>query len=98
MLSIKYKEVTTLAGQIKRQFDKAAVDSGKLKTENSQLYDIIKKISPQRRFEDKGKMFLEVGKRQHERKLQTLATRVKEALWFSESFGLGLDSIKLVGD
>ena len=87
VLSIKYKEATTLVGQIKRQFDKAAVDIGKLKTENSQLYDIIKKISPQRRFEDKGKMFLEVGKRQQERKLQTLATRVEQALLFSESFG-----------
>ena len=49
VLSIKYKEATTLVGQIKQQFNKAAVDIGKLKTENSQLYDIIEKILPQRR-------------------------------------------------
>ena len=62
------------------------------------MYDIIEKISPKRRFEDKGKTFLEVGKRQQKRKLQKLATRVKQALWFSESFGLHLDSVKLVDD
>ena len=41
---------------------------------------------------------MEVGKCQQERKLQTLATRVEQALWFSESFGVRLDSVKLVDD
>ena len=62
------------------------------------MYSVIEKISPQRRFENQGKTFLEVGKHQQERKLQTLTTRVEQALWFSESFGLHLDSVKLVDD
>jgi hypothetical protein len=36
------------------------------------------------------------GKRQQERKLKTLETRVEQALWFSESFGLKVDTVKLV--
>ena len=59
-------------------------DIEKLKTENNNLFKIIERISPQKRFEDKGKTFLEVEKRQQERKLQTLATRVEQALWFSQ--------------
>ena len=98
VLIIKHNEATTLVGQVKRKFEKVAVDIDKLKTENEKLYNIIEKISPQRRFENKGKTFLEVGKRQQERKLQTLATRVEQALWFSESFGLRLDGVKLVDD
>ena len=98
VLSIKYKEAATLIGQVKRKVDKATVDIDKLKTENEKLYNVIVKISPERRFEDKGKTFLEVGKRQQECKLQALATRFEQALWFSESFGLRLDSVKLVDD
>jgi hypothetical protein len=57
------------------KIDKATIDIDKLKRENDKLYNIIEKISPQRKFEDKGKSFLEVGKRQQDRKLQTLATK-----------------------
>jgi hypothetical protein len=64
------------------KIDKATIDIDKLKRENDKLYNIIEKISPQRKFEDKGKSFLEVGKRQQDRKLQTLATRA------SKHFGL----------
>ncbi len=98
VLSIKCSESSTLIGQIQTKIDKASVDIHKLKTENNTLYNVIEKISPQRRFENKGKTFLEVGKRQQERQLQTLTTRVEQALWFSESFGLCLDSVKLVDD
>jgi hypothetical protein len=41
---------------------------------------------------------LEVGKRQQDRKLQTLATRVEQVLLFSESFGLKLNSVKMIDD
>ena len=41
---------------------------------------------------------MEVGKRQQERKLQTLATKAKQALWFCESFGLHVHSIKLIDE
>ena len=98
LLSIKCKEASTLVGKFQKKIDKATVDIDKLKSENTKLYSVIEKLSPQRRFENQGKTFLEVGKRQQERKLQTLATRVEQALWFSESFGLHLDSVKLVDD
>lgn len=62
------------------------------------MHNVIQKLSPQRNFENHGKTFLEVGKRQQERKLQTLATTVEQALWFSESFGLRLDSVKFVDE
>ena len=98
LLSIKCKEASTLVGKFQKKIDKATIDIDKLKSENTKLYSVIEKLSPQRRFENQGKTFLEVGKRQQERKLQTLATRVEQALWFSESFGLHLDSVKLVDD
>ena len=41
---------------------------------------------------------MEVGKRQQERKLQTLATKAKQALWFCESFALHVHSIKLIDE
>ena len=98
VLNIKCQEASAQVHQAQKVIEKATVDIEKLKTENNNLFQIIEKISPQKRFEDKGKTFLEVGKRQQERKLQTLATRVEQALWFSESFGLHLDSVKVVDD
>ena len=97
-LDIKCKEASALVSQSQIKIDKATIDINKLKRENDKLYDIIEKNSPQRKFEDKGKSFLEVGKRQQDRKLQTLATRVEQALWFSESFGLKLNSVKMIDD
>jgi hypothetical protein len=90
-LDIKCKEASALVSQSQIKIDKATIDIDRLKRENDKLYDIIEKISPQRKF-------LEVGKRQQDRKLQTLATRVKQALWFSESFGLKLNSVKMIDD
>ena len=96
LLSIKCNETSTLVNKMQITIDKAKVDIEKLKQENENLYNVIEKISPQRNFEDKGKCITEVGKRQQERKLKTLETRVEQALWFSESFGLKLDAVKLV--
>lgn len=98
VLSVKCREASAQVDRIQKKIEQVAVDIDKLKTENRNLYYIIEKISPQRRFEECGKTFLEIGKRQQERKLQTLATRVEQALWFSESFGLHLDSVKVVDD
>ena len=39
-----------------------------------------------------------MGKRPQECQLQTLTTRIEQALWFNEPFGLCLDSVKLVDD
>lgn len=60
------------------------------------MYNVIEKLCAQKRFDNHGRTFLEVGKRQQERKLQTLATRIEQALWFIESFGLHLNNVKLV--
>ena len=97
-MHFKCKETSIQVNNVQEKIDQATVDIEKLKTENNNLYHIIEKISPQRKFEDKGKPFLEVGKRQQSSKLQTLATRVEQALWFSESFGLHLDSVKVADD
>ena len=84
--------------QFQKNIDNANVDIKKFKIENSKLYNVIEKLSPSRKFENQGKTFLEVGKRQQKRKLQTLATRAKQALWFCESFGLHVHSIKLIDE
>lgn len=96
LLNLKNNETSALVSKMQITIDKAKVDIEKLKQENENLYNVIEHISPQRNFEDKGKSVTEVGKRQQERKLKTLETRVEQALWFSESFGLKLGSVKLV--
>ena len=95
-IGLKYKEVSKMFSQTQTKIDKATVDIDELKEENNSLYNIIEKLSPQMRFEDKGKTVSEVGKRQQDRKLKILATRIEQALWFSESFGLHLESANLI--
>ena len=92
------RNVKKLVEQFQKNIDKANVYIKKLKIENNKLYNVIKKFSPSRKFENQGKTFLEVGKRQQKRKLQTFATRAKQALWFCESFGLHVHSIKLIDE
>ena len=98
LLDINCKNASVLVEQLQKKIDKANVDIDKLKVENNKLYNVIDKLSPQRKFENHGKTFLEVEKRQQEHKLRTLATKVEQALWFCESFGLRLDSVKLVDE
>ena len=98
LLELKYKETSVLVTQAQSKISKVTVDITKLKEESSNLYNIIEKLSAQREFENQGKTVLEVGKRQQDRKLKTLQTRIDQALWFSESFGLHLDTVKLVDD
>jgi hypothetical protein len=77
----KCKEASTLVGKFQKKIDKATevlLTLTNLNRRTPKLYSVIEKLSPQRRFENQGKTFLEVGKRQQERKLQTLATRVNE--------------------
>ena len=98
MLDISCKKASVLVEQLRKKIDKANVDINKPKIENNKLCNVIDKLLPQRKFENHGKTFLEAGKRQKERKLRTLATKVEQALWFCESFGLRLDSVKLVDE
>lgn len=97
-LQVKYEEASSLVNKLQPRFEKASSDIEKLKQENEYLHNLIEKISPQRKFEDKGKQICDVGIRQQERKLRTLETRVEQALWFTESFGLHLETLKLVDD
>ena len=94
-LNLNYKETSTLLSQTQTKFDKVTVDIEKLKWKNNNLYKIIEKISPKRRFEDKGKTISDI-KRQQDRKLKILATRIEQALWCSESFGLHLDGVNFI--
>ena len=98
VLDTKFKEASTRIGQIEGKFNKAAIDIENLRNKNVELYNIIEKITPQRRFENIGKPFSDVGKRQQNRHLQTLSTRIEQALWFSKSFGLQLESVNLIDD
>lgn len=85
ILDIKHQQASTLATRLEAKLDQASTDIEKLKEDNRSLYDVIQSISPQAHFEDKGKNIAEVGKRQQERKLKTLKTKVEQVLWFSES-------------
>jgi predicted phage-related endonuclease len=58
LLSNKCKQASTLVSQFQKKIDKATVDIDKLKSENTKLYSVIEKLSPQRRFENQGKTFL----------------------------------------
>ena len=62
LLELKYKETSKLVSEAQSKISKATVDISKLKEENESLYKVVEKISPQRKFEDKGKTILEVGK------------------------------------
>ena len=95
VLDTKFKEASTHISQIEGKFNKARVGIKNLRTKNIELFNIIEKIFPQRRFENTGKPFLDVGKRQQNRQLQTLSTRIEQALWLSNSFGLQLESVNL---
>ena len=44
---------------------------------------------------NRGHQLHEVGKRQRSRKIKELKTRAERALWFLESFGLSLESIRM---
>ena len=96
ILDIKHQQASTLATRLEAKLDQASTDIEKLKEDNRSLYDVIQSISPQAHFEDKGKNIAEVGKRQQERKLKTLKTKVEQVLWFSESYGLHLDKVNFV--
>ena len=98
LLHIESKKASILVEQFQEKIDKANVDINKLKTENSKLYNVMEMLSPQRKFENQGKTFLQVGKHQQERKLQTLVTRAEQVLWFCKSFRLHVSSIKLIDE
>ena len=93
VLDTKFKEASTRIGQIEGKFNKAAIDIENLRNKNVELYNIIENITPQRRFENIGKPFSDVRKRQQNRHLQTRSTRIEQALWFRKSFGLQLESV-----
>ena len=93
-----YKETSLLASKLQTKVDESSINIEKLKEENENLYNVIEKICPQRKFEDKGRPLSEVGSRQQQRKIKVLKTRIEQALWFSESFGLHLDTCNFLDD
>ena len=75
---------------------KAKIDS--LVTENNKLHAYIEKLGHDIDFENSGKIISQVGERQQRRKMKELKTNVERALWFTESFGLTLNSVTFSGD
>ncbi|CAB3981176.1 Hypothetical predicted protein, partial [Paramuricea clavata] len=62
---------------------------------NKNLIDYIDTLEKNNSMKCQGKKFHEVGKKQQSRKLRFLKNKTQCALWFCESFGLKLTSIKL---
>ena len=73
----------------------AKIDS--LMTENRKLHCYIEKLGHDIDFENSGRIINEVGERQQRRKLKELKTNVERALWFSQTFGLALNSVSFSG-
>jgi hypothetical protein len=64
---------------------------------NKELRDYIEKIGiPNKYCKNTGKDIPDVGKRQQRRKLKELKTQVERSLWFAETYGLNLESLKLL--
>ena len=91
LLQCKYNDSLLLVNKTQAKIDKAYIEIDKLKQENQYLYNTIEKIAPHEQQLNNGNDISELSKRQQERKLRTLETKIEQALWFSESFGLHLD-------
>ena len=64
---------------------------------NKELRDYIEKIGiPNKYCKNTGKDIPDVGKRQQRRKLKELKTQVERSLWFAKTYGLNLESLKLL--
>lgn len=76
------------------KLSQAHVNIERLKKENSHLWKYIDKISEQEGFINCGKIISEAKERQQRRKVQELKTYVEKALWFADTFGVKLSSVK----
>ena len=72
----------------------ARADTEKLRRENANLWQYFDKISDQEGFKNYGKTFSEVKERQQRRRIREVKTYVEQALWFAETFGLKLSSVR----
>ena len=72
----------------------ARADTEKLRRENANLWQYFDKISDQEGFKNYGKTFSEVKERQQRRKIREVKTYVELALWFAETFGLKVSSVR----
>lgn len=62
---------------------------------NEELREYIEKIGIPQNCKNTGKVIPDVGKRHQRRKLKELKTRVERSLWFAQTYGLNLESLKL---
>lgn len=81
-----------------RNLQAAYVDIEKLRHENSALHEKIEILSNLANCENKSGKISEVSNRQQYRKIRVVKTRIEQALWFAESFGLTLDEVSLIDD
>ena len=96
LLRIKCKEASTLVGKFQKKIDKATVDIDKLKSENTKLYSVIEKLSPQKDLKIKGGHFWKLESASKNVRFKLWQQELSKRMWSSESFGLHLDSVKLV--
>ncbi|CAB4040274.1 Hypothetical predicted protein [Paramuricea clavata] len=76
----------------------AKVDLEKLEKENASLWKYFDKISELERLKNCSKSFSQVKGRQQRCKIRELKTYVEQALWFAETFGHKLSSVKFNDD
>lgn len=92
------KELGTLQGtkkQTERDLEYVTKEYQEGLNKNESLKEYIEKMGIPDNCENTGKCIPVVGKRHQHRKIKELKTQVERSLWFAETYGLHLESLKL---
>lgn len=92
------KEMGRLQGSIKqneKELESVKENYQEELNKNRILNEYIEKMAIPENCQNTGKCIPEVGKRQQRRKIKELKTQVERSLWFAETYGLHLESLKL---
>ena len=93
--SIESKSAEKIASE---KLNKVSSEMKELMKENEKLATYVEKLGQDLEFANYSKTLMVVGERQQRRKMQELKTKVQRALWFSETFGLKLESVNFVDE
>ena len=92
------KELCTLQGakkETERKLECVTKGYQEELNKNEALKQYIEKMGIPDNCENTGKCIADVGKRQQHRKIKELKTQVERTLWFANTYGLHLESLKL---
>ncbi|CAB4007100.1 Hypothetical predicted protein [Paramuricea clavata] len=92
------KELCTLQGakkETERKLECVTKGNQEELNKNEVLKQYIEKMAIPDNCENTGKYIADVGKRQQHRKIKELKTQVERTLWFANTYGLHLESLKL---